>query len=123
MITCFHCGSKYVTYVQTACRNVITLSGPKPIVSHTYKCNKCFKCNRDADTTIAPKFSRYGWDVIEYVLTQIRAGKKYREITEDLLKYDIKIVSSQISEMKKRNPQRIRLRRKIDKYRSKQGDA
>ena len=120
IIKCFYCQSVDVYHVKAGSRNVITLYGSVKVDYEDSRCNVCCKCHRDFKTDIAPKGSKYSWEVLATIIDLAEKGMKYRDITKEMKKYNIKIAASQISEIRQRHQGRIDIRNEIDNFKNNQ---
>ena len=120
IIKCFYCKSIDIYHLKSGSRQVRTLQEDVTLDYDDYRCNKCLRTNRDFDTSVAPKGSKYSWEVLETIIALSEKGLKYREVIKEMKKYNIKLASSQISEIRQRHQGRIDIRNEIDNFKNNQ---
>jgi len=95
---CKNCNSNKLKAVgsRNRTRTVITFKCIETVGTNEYKCGDCGRYNTQ-ENLVSPNGSKYGWDVIEYIIKMRKAGKTFVSIHEELKDLNIDMAIGSVS--------------------------
>lgn len=116
MVKCIRCGSDKLYTRKPRTRQVYMLDGSvKTTVGTPHHCKSCNFFFMLDKCKLAPKGSKYSWEVIEEIYRLRRKGLKLREISGEILEHGLSVSPSQVWDIVNRYKNQLREAEELDR--------